>query len=330
MHFCKPMCFVFALKAASPAVAPVRFEPPKVTQTIPTPQTKSWAPAPSEKLATRDPRLNRMGGTATNAKEQVTQKKESLVTPSFLNASEKRGQVATERQNRLDRIRIPKKDNSANEDKAKSKSVSPTGKGILSKPREMESQHTKSAEIVKKDPRLHKQTNDKTDSKDEDVREKKRSSEKKDRDEALKSMDHQKSRGKLPNGALSKHERLETFIKQEIKAKANFRKRSRSRSRSPPTHSPKRKERRSSPKRKTRSISPPSKSVKPRQLSNPQTSVRDERSTAKKSVSETRRSKRPLEDRPADHKDGSQQRISDHKDPKDGKRWRSGWEENKQ
>lgn len=255
--------------------------------------------------------------------------------------SEKRGQFSTEKQSKLDRIRIPKKDNSASEDKSKSKSVSPIGKGVLTKPREIESQHAKAAEL-KKDPRLHKQINDKTDSKEEDVREKKRSSEKKERDETLKSLDHQKSsstRGKPPNGSLNKHERLETFIKQEIKAKANFRKRSRSRSRSPPTHSPKRKERRSSPKRKTRSISPPSKSVKPRQLTKhtheesfPQTSVREERSTTKKGISETRRSKRPLEDRAADHKDGSQQRISsaDHKETKDGKRWRSGWEENKQ
>ncbi|KAA0720086.1 Pre-mRNA cleavage complex 2 protein [Triplophysa tibetana] len=320
-----------AVAASHHAVAPV----PMVTQTVPTPQTKSWLPAPSEKLPTRDPRLNRIGGGTSNTKE-VSQKKESLITPSFPNTFEKRGQVATERQNRLDRMRIPKKDNSANEDKAKSKSVSPIGKGNLAKPREIESQHTKAVEMHKKDPRLHKQINDKTDSKEEVVREKKRSSEKKDRDEALKTMDQPKSRGKLPNGSLNKHVRLETFIKQEIKAKANFRKRSRSRSRSPPTHSPKRKERRSSPKRKPRSISPPSKSVKPRQLNKhahdesfPQTSVRDERSTAKKSVSETRRSKRPLEERAADHKDGSQQRISDHKDLKDGKRWKSGWEENK-
>lgn len=338
--------FFFFLKAASPAIAsnhhasaPARFDiSPKVSQTAPAPQTKPWLPAPSEKLSTRDPRLNR----AVNAKEQVMHKKDSQVTPSFLNASEKRGQVSAERPSKLEKLRIPKKDNSNVEEKPKSKSMSPSGKGILFRPRGMESEHPKAAEVNKKDPRLHKQMHERTDSKDEDVREKKRSSEKKDRDEAVKNLDHQKSsstRGKLINGSLNKHERLETFLKQEIKVnKANVRKRSRSRSRSPPLHSPKRKERRSPPKRKTRSITPPPKSGKARLSKHPhnddafpQSSVRDERNT-KKSAPESRRSKRPLEDRTADQKDGPQQRISpaEHKDTKDGKRWRSGWEENKQ
>ncbi|XP_067280582.1 pre-mRNA cleavage complex 2 protein Pcf11 [Pseudorasbora parva] len=335
--------------AASPAVAsnhhasaPARFDiSPKVSQTVPAPQTKPWLPAPSEKLSTRDPRLNRLGTTVVNAKEQVMHKKDSQITPSFLNASEKRGQVLAERPSKLEKMRIPKKDNSSIEEKPKSKSMSPSGKGVLVRPRGMDSEHSKAAEVNKKDPRLHKQMHERTDSKDEDVRDKKRSSEKKDRDEGVKNIDHPKSsntRGKLLNGSLNKHERLETFLKQEIKVnKANVRKRSRSRSRSPPLHSPKRKERRSSPKRKTRSISPPPKSGKIRLSKHqhnddafPQPSIRDERST-KKSAPESRRSKRPLEDRPADQKDGPQQRISpaEHKDTKDSKRWRSGWEENK-
>uniref|UniRef100_A0A8C1X8D2 Pre-mRNA cleavage complex 2 protein Pcf11 n=1 Tax=Cyprinus carpio TaxID=7962 RepID=A0A8C1X8D2_CYPCA len=333
--------------ASSPAIssnhhvgAPARFNiSPQVTHTVPAPQTKPWLPAPSEKMATRDPRLNRLG-TTVNTKEQVMHKKESQVTPSFPTTSEKRGQVSAERQSKLEKLRIPKKDNSAVEEKPKSKLVSPSGKGILVRPRGMESEHVKTAEVNKKDPRLHKQMHDRTDSKDDDVREKKRSSEKKDKDEGVKNLDHQKSsstRGKLINGSLNKHERLETFLKQEIKVnKANVRKRSRSRSQSPPLHSPKRKERRSSPKRKTRSISPPPKSGKARiskHLHNddafPQSSLRDERS-AKKSAPEPRRSKRPL-DRAADQKDGPQLRISpaEHKDTKDSKRWRSGWEENK-
>lgn len=342
-------CSLFLiLKAASPAIssnhhvgAPARFNvSPQVTRTVPAPQTKPWLPAPSEKLATRDPRLNRLG-TTVNAKEQVMHKKESQVTPSFP-TTEKRGQVSAERQSKLEKLRIPKKDSSAVEDKPKSKSVSPSGKVILVRPRGMESEHSKIAEVNKKDPRLHKQMHDRADSKDEDVREKKRISEKKDRDEGVKNLDNQKSsstRGKLINGSLNKHERLETFLKQEIKVnKANVRKRSRSRSRSPPLHSPKRKERRSSPKRKTRSITPPPKSGKARISKHshnddafPQSSLRDERS-AKKCAPEPRRSKRPLDDRAADQKDVLQLRISpaEHKDTKDGKRWRSGWEENKQ
>uniref|UniRef100_A0A8C1DZX2 Pre-mRNA cleavage complex 2 protein Pcf11 n=1 Tax=Cyprinus carpio carpio TaxID=630221 RepID=A0A8C1DZX2_CYPCA len=333
--------------AASPTIAsnhhvaaPVRISA-KVTHTIPAPQIKPWLPATSEKMTTRDPRLNRPGATAVNAKEQVMHKKESRVTPNFPNASEKRGQVLAERQSKLEKLRIPKKDNSAVEEKPKSKSVSPSGKGMLVRPRGMESEHSKTVELNKKDPRLHKQMHDRTDSKDDDVREKKRSSEKKDKDEGVKNLDHQKSsstRGKLINGSLNKHERLETFLKQEIKVnKANVRKRSRSRSRSPLLHSPKRRERHSPPKRKTRSITPTPKSGKVR-ISKvphnddafPQSSLRDERST-KKSAPELRRSKRPLDDRPADQKEGPQQRIfpAEHKDTKDGKRWRSGWEENK-
>ncbi|KTG33851.1 hypothetical protein cypCar_00003667 [Cyprinus carpio] len=337
----------FLKPAASPTIAsnhhvaaPVRISA-KVTHTIPAPQIKPWLPATSEKMTTRDPRLNRPGATAVNAKEQVMHKKESRVTPNFPNASEKRGQVLAERQSKLEKLRIPKKDNSAVEEKPKSKSVSPSGKGMLVRPRGMESEHSKTVELNKKDPRLHKQMHDRTDSKDDDVREKKRSSEKKDKDEGVKNLDHQKSsstRGKLINGSLNKHERLETFLKQEIKVnKANVRKRSRSRSRSPLLHSPKRRERHSPPKRKTRSITPTPKSGKVR-ISKvphnddafPQSSLRDERST-KKSAPELRRSKRPLDDRPADQKEGPQQRIfpAEHKDTKDGKRWRSGWEENK-
>ncbi|NP_001007308.1 pre-mRNA cleavage complex 2 protein Pcf11 [Danio rerio] len=331
--------------AASPSLAlnhhasaPVRFNAsPKVNPTVPVPQTKSWPPAPSEKLSTRDPRLNRSGTTAVNPKEQVTHKKESPAAPSFQNAPEKRGQASSERPAKLDKLRIPKKDNSAVEEKSKSKSMLPSGKVMPVRPRGLESEQSKSAEVNKKDPRLHKQMHERMDSKDEDVREKKRSSEKKDRDEGSKNLDHQKlssNRGKLINGSVNKHEKLETFLKQEIKVnKANVRKRSRSRS--PPVHSPKRKERRSSPKRKTRSISPPPKSGKSRLSKHPhddafpQPSARDERT--KKSVPDSRRPKRPLEDRPAEKKDGSLQRISaaEHKDLKDGKRWRSGWEENK-
>uniref|UniRef100_A0A671KH58 Pre-mRNA cleavage complex 2 protein Pcf11 n=1 Tax=Sinocyclocheilus anshuiensis TaxID=1608454 RepID=A0A671KH58_9TELE len=335
--------------AASPAIAsnhhvgaPARFDiSAKVTRTVPAPQTKPWLPAPSEKMSTRDPRLNRPGATAVNAKEQVMHKKESQVTPNFPKTSEKRRPVSAERQIKLEKLRIPKKDNSAIEEKPKSKSVSPSGKCILVRPRGMESEHSKTAELNKKDPRLHKQMHDRTDSKDDDVREKKKSLEKKEKDEGVKNLDHQKSsstRGKLINGSLNKHESFETFLKQEIKVnKANVRKRSRSRSRSPPLHSPKRKERRSSPKRKTRSITPPSKSGKARISKHqhnddafPQSSLRDERST-KKSAPEPRRPKRPLDDKPAVQKDGPQQRIfpAEHKDTKDSKRWRSGWEESK-
>ncbi|XP_076835724.1 pre-mRNA cleavage complex 2 protein Pcf11 [Brachyhypopomus gauderio] len=319
-----------------PVAVQVPFDPPPVvSQSGPTPHTKPWPPAQAEKASTRDPRLNRGPATTVNTKEQGTHKKENPVTPS-MSTPDKRGPVPTSKL-----MRIPKKDSSATEDKAKSKSASPSGKGVFNKSRDIEVEHTKASDVNKKDPRLRKQVNEKTDSKEEDGREKKRTSEKKERDDGVKGSEQQRSttaRAKPVNGSLNKHERLESFQKQEIKVnKANIRKRSRSRSRSPPAHSPKRKERRS-PKRRTRSITPP-KLGKGRQLSKhphnedsvQQSSTREERSAPKKNISEQRRLKRPLEDRPPEHRDMQPQRISpaDRKSTKDAKKWKSGWDENK-
>ncbi|KAI4877910.1 hypothetical protein NFI96_017407 [Prochilodus magdalenae] len=322
-----------------PVSAQAQFEPvPAVSQPGPTSHNKPWPPAPADKLSTRDPRLNRATAASQSTKEQGTYKKENHVAPSG-NTTEKRP-APLERPSKL--MRIPKKDNSATEEKAKSKSMSPSSKGVLTKSKDFDFERTKTFDLNKKDPRLRRQTHEKADPKEDDLKEKKRSSEKKERDDAAKGTEQQRStnsRGKLANGSLSKHERLESFQKQEIKvSKANIRKRSRSRSRSPLAHSPKRKDRRS-PKRRTRSITPPSKSGKGRQLSKhphgedplQQSNVREDRSTLKKNVSEQRRLKRPLDDRLLDHRDAQLQRAlpADHKSAKDAKKWRSGWEENK-
>uniref|UniRef100_A0A8B9KJZ5 Pre-mRNA cleavage complex 2 protein Pcf11 n=1 Tax=Astyanax mexicanus TaxID=7994 RepID=A0A8B9KJZ5_ASTMX len=319
-----------------PASAQVQFDAaPVVSQPPHASHTKSWPSAPAEKVSTRDPRLNRAATSSQNTKDQVTYKKESQLTAT-VNVLEKKP-VATERPSKL--MRIPKKDTSGTEDKAKSKSASPSSKTVLNKSKDFELEHVKTSDLNKKDPRLRKQMHEKIDQKEDDVKEKKRS-EKKDREEPVKSTELQRStnsRGKLVNGSLNKHERLETFQKQDIKvSKANIRRRSRSRSRSP--ISPKRKDRRS-PKRRPRSITPPSKSGKGRQLNKhphnedsvQQANTREDSRIPKKSVSEQRRLKRPLDDRVNEHRDSQAQRISpaEHKGPKDAKRWRSGWEENK-
>ncbi|MCI4386598.1 hypothetical protein PGIGA_G00064250 [Pangasianodon gigas] len=320
-----------------PHSVPVQFDPPAVSQPAPT-QHKSWPPPQADKPSTRDPRLNRASAPSVNTKEQGTFRKESQVTPPVVNAPEKRVPVPPERPSKL--MRIPKKDTFANDEKAKSKSVSPLSKGVLHKSKDPEPEHPKTVDVNKKDPRLRKQVHEKTDLKEEDVKEKKRNTERKEREDTGKGTEPQRSsnsRGKLVNGSLNKHDRFDTFQKQDIKvSKTNIRKRSRSRSRSPPQHSPKRKDRRS-PKRRTRSITPPPKSGKARQLSknneddNQQANVREDRSTPKKNVSELRRLKRPLEDRTSEHRDVQPQRASpvEHKSAKDIKRWRSGWEENK-
>lgn len=303
----------------------------------PAPSThKSWLPPQPDKPANRDPRLNRSSAPSINTKEQASFKKESQVTPPVFNVPEKRVLVPPERPGKL--MRIPKKDTSASDEKAKSKSVSPLSKGVVHKGKEPE--HSKTLDVSKKDPRLRKQMHDKTDPKEEEVKEKKKGTERKEREDIGKGTEPQRSsssRGKVVNGSLNKHDRFDTFQKQDIKvSKTNIRKRSRSRSRSPPQHSPKRKDRRS-PKRRTRSITPPQKCGKARQLNkhneddNQQANVREDRSMPKKNVPELRRLKRPLEERGTEHRDVQPQRASpvERKNVKDTKRWRSGWEENK-
>ncbi|XP_066502803.1 pre-mRNA cleavage complex 2 protein Pcf11 [Hoplias malabaricus] len=306
---------------------------PVVSQPAPAPSTKSWPAPQAEKVSTRDPRLNRAPSALVNTKEQGGYKKETQFTTSVITAEKKL--ASTERPNKLPRI--PKKDATATEEKAKSKSVSPSNKSVLNKSKDFEPEHTKTSNVNKKDPRLRKQMHEKTDQKEDDIRERKRS-EKKERDD-VKNIDQLRSvnsRGKHVNGSLNKHERLETFQKQEIKVnKNNIRKRSRSRSRSPPAHSPKRKDKRS-PKRRPRSITPPKygrtlgKNLHKEDATH-QTNIKEDRGAPKKNVSDQRRLKRPLDDRPSEHRDTQPQRpsMADHKGAKDLKKWRSGWEENK-
>lgn len=345
MHFTKVMnlyievVFPPFLKEASTnhprQSVPVQFDPPAVSQSTST-SLKTWPPPQPDKPSNRDPRLNRTSAPSINTKEQGPFRKESQVTPPVFTAPEKRVPAPPERPSKL--MRIPKKDNSTTDEKAKSKSVSPLGKGFLHKSKDPEPEHPKTLDVNKKDPRLRKQLHEKTDLKEEEVKEKKKGTERKEREDAGKGTEPQRSsnsRGKVVNGSLNKHDRFDTFQKQDIKvSKTNIRKRSRSRS--PPQHSPKRKDRRS-PKRRTRSITPPPKSGKARLLSkhneddNQQTNVREDRILTKKNVSELRRLKRPLEERTPEHRDVQPQRASpvERKGAKDIKRWRSGWEENK-
>ncbi|XP_062867063.1 pre-mRNA cleavage complex 2 protein Pcf11 [Trichomycterus rosablanca] len=320
-----------------PVSAQGKFAPAPAVQPVPTPPAKSWLPSQAEKPPTRDPRLNRSPAMSVNTKEHGNYKKESQGAPIV--ATDKKGPPPAERPAKL--MRIPKKDSSSTEEKNKPKSVSPLSRISLHKSKDVEPEHTVPSDITKKDPRLRKQVPEKTDTKEEEVKEKKKSFEKKEREEFSKSSDQQKSssfRSKSLNGSLSKHDRFGSFQKPDIKiSKANIRKRSRSRSRSPPVHSPKRKDRRS-PKRRTRSITPPSKPGKGRQLSKhsedlaPASGIKEERNAPKKSISELRRLKRPLEERTSEHRDAPPPRASpvDQRSTKDVKKWKSGWEPTKQ
>ncbi|XP_069565763.1 pre-mRNA cleavage complex 2 protein Pcf11 isoform X2 [Brachyistius frenatus] len=302
----------------------------------PAPVVRPWIPPQTQtdtKPSPRDPRLNRAGPPSTpSSKEQPAAKKESpSPTGSHAPTPEKR---PPEKSIRSDKPRPSRKE--ASEEKPKSKSPSPMAKSVPSKNKPVE-EGQRSADGTKKDPRLKKRTQDKTgDAKDDELKEKKRCGEKKEREETP-GAEPRFSKGKLLNG--SKHDR-DDADKLEFKsggnARTHARKRTRSRSRSPAS-SPKRKDRRS-PKSRARSssASPSHKPGKPRRLrpDEPQhgKTSREDRVGTKKNQSESRRSKRPAEDRHSESRDSHSPRSHDAggKDPKEAPhRWRSGWEENK-
>ncbi|TDH05360.1 hypothetical protein EPR50_G00142890 [Perca flavescens] len=337
--------FVIPTTVSAAAAALSAAAPKTTSQTAPV--VRPWVPPqtqPSDvKPPTRDPRLNRAGPpAASQPKDQPAGKKEGSHAPT------------PEKPARQEKLRTPKKE--ASEEKPKSKPPSPMAKSTQSKNKPAEAEIQKSSDGTKKDPRLKKRPQDKTpyktgDSKDEETKEKRRCLDKKEREEreesAARGLDpHRLTKGKLANGAVAKHdesaERLEFKTGGNARTHARKRTRSRSRSRSPSaaaaSSSPKRKDRRS-PKSRTRSSSlSPSPSHKqpgkPRRVDpeHPGKPGREDRLAPKKNPSESRRSKRPAEDRRSESRDSHSPRSHDGgaKEAKEAPhRWRSGWEENK-
>ncbi|XP_037322836.2 pre-mRNA cleavage complex 2 protein Pcf11 isoform X1 [Pungitius pungitius] len=277
------------------------------------PAVRPWIPPPptqEAKLPTRDPRLNRTGPPApSQPKEQHAGKKEGLEATGSPAAT-------PEKSARPDKARTPRKE--APEEK-KSKSPSPMARTLQSK-NKMEAEIHKSADATKKDPRLKKRPQDKS---IEELKEKKRCLDKKEREEAPRGLDPPRgSKGKLANGSAEK---------PEFKAGGNARThaRKRSRSRSPSATSPKRKERRS-PKRGG-SSSPSHKPGKPRRVGPDHGKPsRGDRPPPKKNQLEGRRSKRPAEERHSESRDSPRSHEGGGKEAKEAPhRWRSGWEETK-
>ncbi|XP_070699253.1 pre-mRNA cleavage complex 2 protein Pcf11 [Pempheris klunzingeri] len=331
----------FVLPASTPASTPAAssMTPKPAAQTVPV--VRPWIPPQTQtdtKPSTRDPRLNRPGPPApSHPKEQPAGKKaDTNATGSSA--------LTPEKSSRSDKPRTPRKE--APEEKPKSKCPSPMAKSVQSKNKQPEAEIPKSADSTKKDPRLRKRTQDKTgEAKDEELKEKKRCTEKKEREEAARRAEPQRSsKGKLVNGSVTKHDRDESTDKADFKtggnARTHARKRTRSRSRSrSPAASPKRKDRRS-PKSRTRSSSlspsPSHKPGKPRRVRGDEPEhgkpSREDRLAPKKNQSESRRSKRPADDRHPESRDSHSPRSHDGggKETKDAPhRWRSGWEENK-
>ncbi|KAM5186555.1 pre-mRNA cleavage complex 2 protein Pcf11 isoform 2-T2 [Callospermophilus lateralis] len=332
-------------------------------------QPEKTRPCPSLQIqdlkgTNRDPRLNRMSQHSSHGKDQSHRKEflmntlnQSDIKTSKTVPSEKLNSSKQEKSKSGEKITKKELDQLDSKSKSKSKSPSPL-KNKLSHTKDLKNQESESvrlSDMNKRDPRLKKHLQDKTDGKDDDVKEKRKTVEKKDKDEHMKSSEHRLigSRNKIINGIVQKQDTItEELEKQGIKpGRSSNRKRSRSRSpksRSPIIHSPKRRDRRS-PKRRQRSMSPTStpKAGKTRQsgikqshmeeFTPPSREERNAKRSTKQDVRDPRRMKKTEEERPQETanqhstKSGSEpkENIENWQSSKSAKRWKSGWEENK-
>ncbi|XP_059786681.1 pre-mRNA cleavage complex 2 protein Pcf11 isoform X2 [Balaenoptera ricei] len=332
-------------------------------------QPEKSRPGPSLQIqdmkgTNRDPRLNRLSQHSSHGKDQSHRKEflmntlnQSDIKTSKTVPSEKLNSSKQEKSKSGEKITKKELDQLDSKSKSKSKSPSPL-KNKLSHTKDLKSQESESARVSdmsKRDPRLKKHLQDKTDSKDDDLKEKRKTAEKKDKDEHMKSSEHRLvgSRNKIINGIVQKQDAVtEESEKQGTKpGRSSTRKRSRSRSpksRSPIIHSPKRRDRRS-PKRRQRSMSPTStpKAGKIRQsgvkqshmeeFTPPSREERNAKRSTKQDVRDPRRIKKTEEERPQETanqhstKSGTEpkENVENWQSSKSTKRWKSGWEENK-
>ncbi|XP_004589896.2 pre-mRNA cleavage complex 2 protein Pcf11 isoform X2 [Ochotona princeps] len=338
----------------------------KVPHQVPVQPEKS-RPGPSQvqdlKGTNRDPRLNRMSQHSSHGKDQSHRKEflmntlnQSDIKTSKTVPSEKLNSSKQEKSKSSEKVTKKELDQLDSKSKSKSKSPSPL-KNKFSHTKDLKNQESESARLSdmnKRDPRLKKHLQDKTDGKDDDGKDKRKTVEKKDKDEHMKS-EHRMvgSRNKIINGVVQKQDVItEESEKQGTKpGRSSTRKRSRSRSpksRSPIIHSPKRRDRRS-PKRRQRSMSPTStpKSGKIRQSGVKQSHMeeftppsREERNTkrsTKQDIRDPRRMKKVEDERPQETanqhstKSGTEPKdnVENWQSSKSTKRWKSGWEENK-
>ncbi|NWH72912.1 PCF11 protein, partial [Piaya cayana] len=327
-------------------------------------QSERSKPSPSPplhdlKVVNRDPRLNRTGQQSSHAKDQSHRKEFPPNTTSQSDIKANRT-TPTEKQNstKPEKLKASEKTQKKELDQSEAKSKSPSplkNKQPNTKDtKTQENESTKVSEISKRDPRLKRHLQDKSEGKEEEVKEKRRNIEKKEKEEH-KTSEHRPagSRNKVINGAVQKQDAATEESEKQSGKQGRSRKRSRSRSpkaRSPSTHSPKRRERRS-PKRRLRSLSPTSSAPKigkirpvgPKQSHTEEgtPAARDERSSNKRNtkqeVRDPRRVKKVQEDRPLETASLHSTKASP--DPKEnaenwqgsksGKRWKSGWEDNK-
>ncbi|XP_036994485.1 pre-mRNA cleavage complex 2 protein Pcf11 isoform X3 [Artibeus jamaicensis] len=331
-------------------------------------QPEKSRPGPSLQIqdlkgTNRDPRLNRMSQHSSHGKDQ-SHRKEFLMNPLSQSDIKTSKTIPSEKLNSSKQEKSKsgektKKELDQLDSKSKSKSKSPSPlKNKLSHIKDLKNQESECprvSDMSKRDPRLKKHLQDKTDNKDDDTKEKRKTAEKKDKDEHMKSSEHRLvgSRNKIVNGIVQKQDTItDESEKQGTKpGRSSTRKRSRSRSpksRSPIIHSPKRRDRRS-PKRRQRSMSP-TLTPKPGKIRQsgckqshmeefmpPSREERNAKRSTKQDVRDPRRMKKTEEERPQETanqhstKSGTEpkENVENWQSSKSTKRWKSGWEENK-
>ncbi|KAM4048171.1 pre-mRNA cleavage complex 2 protein Pcf11 [Anomaloglossus baeobatrachus] len=347
--------------SSSSVSAPTKPEVPQLSlKTLPPPSThsdkgkSSVPPQPIEKPAvpTRDPRLNRNSQHSTHSKDQGSKKdvKANLHPPepkAAKPAATEKVSSSTKQEKSKTSEKLSKKESVHTDHKGKAKSPSPMKAKV---PHAKDSKSTDS-DASKRDPRIRKHIRDKADEKPEEIKEKRRSTEKK---EDHKSSEHRQSgnRSKIANGIQKSEPSVNAGDKQTTKpSRGPGRKRSRSRSpktRSP-VLSPKRRDRRSPAKRRQRSLSPIPSLLKPGKVRQPggklshseefPPSTRDERSKRipKMDARDSRRQKKSSEERSQDPATQTSMRsssepkenVANWQESKASKRWRPSWEDSK-
>ncbi|XP_072332643.1 pre-mRNA cleavage complex 2 protein Pcf11 isoform X3 [Scyliorhinus torazame] len=329
------------------------------------------------KVSNRDPRINRLSQQSTHSKDAVkkegplqTEKLEKTSvskrsSPAGGSSDRTENQIGTSKQNKDKTSEKLRKESRASE--GKSKLVSPVKNKLPVKNAKKVDTEKVKIEVGKRDPRLRKSSQDKTDKLE--TKEKRASAEKKVEDDQSKGSERKSSvmRNKAINGVVMKNEKDGKEIGRDVSKCGgfNFRSHSRSsRSRSPRSHSPisrspvsrsTRQRGRLSPKRRRTSVSPLSKTQdKEKSAKRPlsdeykqnannweRRDVRKKGNT-KPEARDPRKLKRSREDRCQDSQVARlenrnsprrspepKENVENWHDQPSAKRWKSGWEEAK-
>jgi len=173
------------------------------------PEKNRLSPLHDAKIANRDPRLNRTSQHSSHSKDQ-SHRKDFVINPvsqpdpktSKTLQSEK--QNTTKQEKLKQNEKLQKKEFDQIDAKSKSKSPSPLQNKLLhaKETRNQECENPRVSEISKRDPRLKKHLLEKPDGKDDDIKEKRRSVERKDKEEH-RSVG---GRNKIINGIVQKQD----------------------------------------------------------------------------------------------------------------------------